>query len=194
MNHYSAFLRPYHGKSSNHSSTSNNETDENSSIKNLFLKHLSKAQQNSLNNNSKGSIRGILGEVGNVSLGTKSTTSALTKPKIIQQQQQLSVATIIETKTIISAPPPAPPPTSTLNIPSVVNKIEEITLNENKENDECSPFESTTNLTKVPPEFDCDSGDSYNITTASEYVVDICKYWRELEQSTSIRQNFFIKS
>jgi hypothetical protein len=186
MNHYSAFLRPYHGKSSN-SSSSNNETDENSSIKNLFLKHLSKAQQSSLNNNSKGTIRGILGEVGNVSLGTKPTTSTLTKPKIIQQQS--SVATIIETKTIISAPPPAPPPTSTLNIPLVVNKIEEITLNEN---DECIPFESITNLTKVPPEFDCDSGDSYNITTASEYVVDICKYWRELEQSTSIRQNFLL--
>jgi hypothetical protein len=184
MNHYPAFLRPY-GKSSNstsNSSSSNNENDENSSIKNLIFKHLSKAQQASLNNNnSKGTMRGILGEVGNVSLANKPVTSIITKPKIIQQ----SVTTIIETKSIINLPTPAPPP---LSSSTIVNKIEEINLND----DECITHESIAKLTKVPPEFDCDSGDSYNITTVSEYVVDICKYWRELEQRTSIRQNFLL--
>jgi len=46
--------------------------------------------------------------------------------------------------------------------------------------------------TKVPFEFDCDSGDLFNITTVSEYVVDICKYWRDLEQRTPIRPNFLL--
>jgi hypothetical protein len=196
MNHYPAFLRPHHGKSTNSTSTSsssNNENDENSTIKNLIFKHLSKAQQTSLNNNNnntntKGTMRGILGEVGNMSLSNKSMTSIITKPKIIQQ----SVATIIETKSIITIPPPAPPPISSSLIPTVVNKIEEITLNDDKENDESIVHEPIAKLTKVPPEFDCDSGDSYNITTVSEYVVDICKYWRELEQRTSIRQNFLL--
>jgi hypothetical protein len=191
MNHYPAFLRPY-GKSTNstsNSSSSNNETDENSSIKNLFLKHLSKAQKaSSNNNNAKGTIRGILGEVGNVSLANKPITSIITKPKTIQQ----SVATIVETKLLITGPPPAPPPPSAFTIPMVVNKIEEITLNDIKENDECILPEPITKLTKVPSEFDCDSGDSYNITTVAEYVVDINKYWRELEQSTSIRPNFLL--
>jgi hypothetical protein len=176
MNHYPAFLRPY-GKSSN------NENDENSSIKSLIFKHLSKAQQATSNtNNTKGTMRGILGEVGNVSLANKSVNSMITKPKIIQQ----SVTTIIETKSIINvpaAPPPPlplpPPPSSS----SIVNKMEEINLNDD---------ESIAKLTKVPPEFDCDSGDSFNITTVSEYVVDICKYWRELELRTPIRQNFLL--
>jgi len=190
MNHYPAFLRPNHGKSSN---SNNNENDENSSIKNLIFKHLSKAQQASLNNNNnnsnntKGTMRGILGEVGNMSLSNKSMTSTITKPKIIQQQQQQSVATIIETKSIITVSPPL-----TSIIPTIVDQIEEITLTDEKENDECIPHEAIAKLTKVPPEFDCDSGDSYNITTVSEYVVDICKYWRELEQCTSIRQNFLL--
>jgi hypothetical protein len=133
-------------------------------------------------------MRGILGEVGNMSLSNKSMTSTITKPKIIQQQQQQqSVATIIETKSIITVSPPL-----TSIIPTIVDQIEEITLTDEKENDECIPHEAIAKLTKVPPEFDCDSGDSYNITTVSEYVVDICKYWRELEQCTSIRQNFLL--
>ena len=179
MNHYPAFLRPY-GKSSN------NETDENSSIKSLIFKHLSKAQQATLNtNNTKGTMRGILGEVGNVSLANKSVNSMITKPKIIQQ----SVTTIIETKSIVNVPaavppPPLPPPLPRpLSSSSIVHKMEEINLNDD---------ESITKLTKVPPEFDCDSGDSHNITTVSEYVVDICKYWRELELRTPIRQNFLL--
>jgi hypothetical protein len=183
MNHYPAFLRPNHGKSSN---STNNENDENSSIKSLIFKHLSKAQQASLNNNNntKGTMRGILGEVGNMSLSNKPITSIITKPKIIQQ----SVTTIIETKSITTV---LPPPPSTI-IPTIVNKIEEISLNDDKENDESMFHEPIAKLTKVPPEFDCDSGDSYNITTVSEYVVDICKYWRELELRTSIRQNFLL--
>jgi hypothetical protein len=192
MNHYPAFLRPYHGKSTNsssNSSSSNNENDENSTIKSLIFKHLSKPPQASLNNNNtKATMRGILGEVGNMSLSNKSMTSIITKPKLIQQQQ--SVATIIETKSIITVPPPAPPSISI--IPMIVNKIEEITLNDTQENSESMLHEPIAKLTKVPPEFDCDSGDSSNITTVSEYVVDICKYWRELEQRSSIRQNFLL--
>jgi hypothetical protein len=176
MNHYPAFLRPNHGKSTNstsNSSSSNNENDENSTIKNLIFKHLSKVQQNSTNNNNtKGTMRGILGEVGNMTLSTK---PIITKPKIVQQQQ--SVATIIESKSIINVPASL--------MPIVVNKMEEITLN-----DECISHEPIIKLTKVPSEFDCDSGDLHNITTVSDYVVDICIYWRDLEQHTSIRQNF----
>lgn len=197
MNHYPAFLRPNHGKSTNSSST-NNENDENSSIKSLIFKHLSKAPQTALNNNnnnsntnSKGTMRGILGEVGNMSLSNKPMTSIITKPKIIQQQQ--SVATLIETKSIISVPLPAPPPSSSTILPVVISKIEEISLNNNEhESDESILPEPIAKLTKVPPEFDCDSGDGHNITTASEYVVDICKYWRDLEQRTPIRQNFLL--
>jgi hypothetical protein len=47
-------------------------------------------------------------------------------------------------------------------------------------------------LTETPAEFDCDSGDLFNVTTVSEFVVDICKYWRELEQHTPIQQNFLL--
>jgi hypothetical protein len=197
MNHYPAFLRPYHGKSSNttnNSSSSNNETDENSSIKNLFFKHLSKAQQTSVNTNNittKNTMRGILGEVGNMSLSNKPMASIITtKSKTVQQQ---SVATtVLETKAMITIPAPPPAVLPTLITPMVVNKIEEMNLHDDKENDECMPHEPITKLTEVPSEFDCDSGDLYNITTVSEYVVDICKYWRELEQNVSIRQNFLL--
>lgn len=187
MNHYPAFLRPYHNKSSN-SSTSNNENDENTSIKSLFFKHLSKTQQTT--SNTKNTMRGILGEVGNTSLANKAMTSILPKPKIVQQQQQ-TIATIIETKSIVNV---QPAPTSTIQmIPTVVEQIEEISLNDKEETIESIVVhEPVAQLTKVPPEFDCDSGDSHNITTASEYVVDICKYWRELEQQTPIRQNFLV--
>lgn len=170
MNHYPAFLRP-HGKSSN----SNNENDENSSIKNLIFKHLSKAQQ-AASNNANNNKRGILGEVGNMSLSNKPVASMITKPKIIQQ------ATIIETKSVAIAP-------SSI-IPMIVTKIEEINLNSEKEKNSDDRVEQS--ITNVPSEFDCDSGDSHNITTASEYVVDICKYWRELEQRTPIRPNFLL--
>ena len=164
MNHYPAFLRPS-GKSSN------NENDENSSIKSLIFKHLSKAQQTSLNTtNSKGTMRGILGEVGNMSLANKPATSMITKSKLIQQ----SIASIIETKTIVNAP------TS-----SLVTQMEEINLNDDDD-------EFISKLTIVPPEFDCDSGDALNITTVSDYVVEICKYWRELEQRTIVRQHFLL--
>jgi len=179
MNHYSAFLRPYHGKTTNsigNSSSSNNENDENSTIKNLVFKNISKSQQSSIinTNGNKGTMRGILGEVGNMTLSNKPIIS---KPKIIQQN---SIATIIESQSIIIIPPPAPPPpTTTTTI--VANQIEEIILDNN--------FES---LTEIPAEFDCDSGDLYNITTVSEYIVDICKYWRELEQHTPIQQNFLL--
>ncbi|CAF2748745.1 unnamed protein product [Rotaria sp. Silwood2] len=182
MSHYSAFLRPYHGKTmttTNNSSSINNENDENSTIKNLIFKHISKAQQTSINaNGKKGTMRGILGEVGNMTLSNKPIIS---KSKIIQQQhQQNSVGAIIESQTINNILPPAPPPLpppSTINV--VVNEIEEIILDDN--------FES---LTDIPIEFDCDSGDLNNIITVSELVVDICKYWKELEQHTPIRQNF----
>jgi hypothetical protein len=179
MNHYPAFLRPHHGKSTNSTSTSsssNNENDENSTIKNLIFKHLSKAQQSSTTNpnGNKGTMRGILGEVGNMTLSNKPIIS---KPKIIPQN---SVSTIIESQSIISIPPPAPPPPSTITT-IVDNQIEEIILDDD--------FES---LIEVPAEFDCDSSDLYNITTVSEFVVDICKYWRELEQCTPIRQNFLL--
>ncbi|CAF0903594.1 unnamed protein product [Rotaria sordida] len=198
MNHYPAFLRSYNVKSTNSinnssSSSSNNENDENSSIKSLIFKHLSKAQSSSLtNNNTKGTMRGILGEVGNMTLSNVQMTSIITKPKTLQQQ---SVTTIVETTSTITAPPPAPPPlqpSSISIIPIVVNKIEKVTLDDNNENDEYMLHEPITKLTKVPPEFDCDSSDSYNITTVSEYVVDICKYWRELEQLTPIRENFLL--
>ena len=161
MNNYSAFIRSHHAKSS-----MNNENDENSSIKNLFLKHLSKSQQTTTTTttavNGKGTIRGILGELGN---------TAVSKTKLVQQ----SVATIIETKSSsqLSAFVAAAP------IPQVINKIEEIVLNDPKTNE-------------VPEEFDCDSGDTHNIITAAEYVVDICKYWRNLEEQTPIRPNFLL--
>ena len=191
MSHYSAFLRSYHTKTTKTSgttSTINNETDENSSIKNLILKHVAKGQQASNNvQTAKGTIRGILGEVGNTNLTTK---SLINKPKIVQQKN--SIETIIECQSIISVPPPAPPPSTSSNaivVPLfastnnstavVINQIEEIVL------DDEIPSSSD-----IPAEFDCDSADYLNITTASEYVVDICKYWRELEQQTLIRPNF----
>ena len=186
MNHYPAFLRP-HGKSSN----SNNENDENSSIKNLIFKHLSKAQQAASNNanSNKGTMRGILGEVGNMSLSNKPMASMITKPKIIQQ----ATATIIETKSVAIAPSLPPASSSSSIIPMIIHKIEEINLNSEKEkNFDDRVEQSMTKLTNVPSEFDCDSGDSHNITTASEYVVDICKYWRELEHRTPIRPNFLL--
>jgi hypothetical protein len=101
----------------------------------------------------------------------------ISKPKIIQQQSN-SVATILELQSMISIQPPPPPPSTT----NIVNQIEEIVVDDD--------FES---LTEIPIEFDCDSGDIFNITTVSELVVDICKYWRELEQHTPIRQNFLLQ-
>ncbi|CAF0731555.1 unnamed protein product [Rotaria sp. Silwood1] len=183
MSHYSAFLRSYNGKptnSTNNSASLNNENDENSTIKNLIFKHISKAQQTSINaNGKKGTMRGILGEVGNMTLSNKPLIS---KSKIIQQQYSGGV--IIESQSNNNTLPPAPPPLSlppsTTNI-IVANEIEEIILDDN--------FESSTD---IPVEFDCDSGDRNNITTVSELVVDICKYWKELEQRTPIRQNFLL--
>jgi len=175
MSHYPAFLRPHQGKTIGNSSSTNNENDENSKIKNLIFKHISKAQQSSTINPSgnKGTMRGILGEVGNMTLANKPIIS---KPKIIQQQSN-SVATILELQSMISIQPPPPPSTT-----NIVNQIEEIVVDDD--------FES---LTEIPIEFDCDSGDIFNITTVSELVVDICKYWRELEQHTPIRQNFLLQ-
>jgi hypothetical protein len=168
MSHYSAFLRPHHGKTTN-SSSSNNENDENSTIKNLIFKHISKVPQSSINPDvNKGTMRGILGEVGNMTLTNKPIIS---KPKIIPQQNLIT--TLTDSKSVIIIPPLS----STATI--VNNKIEEILLDEDVES-----------LTEIPIEFDCDSGDLFNITTVSEFVVDICKYWRELEQRTPIRQNF----
>lgn len=170
MNHYSAFLRPHQGKSTgNASSSSNNENDENSSIKNLFLKHLTKSQQVSNTNNAKGPVRGILGEVGNTAL------SILNRPKLVQQPQ--SIATIIEAKPTVILPIQA------TAIPIIIHKFEGIALNDEKETDRVE-------LIKVPGQFDCDSGDTHNIITAAEYVVDICQYWRELERQTPIRRHF----
>lgn len=198
MNHYSAFLRPHHVKSSSttSNSSSNNENDENTSIKSLIFKHFSKSQHNSLNinNNTKGTMRGILGEVGNMTLSNTQMPAMITKPKVFQQHHQQSLATIVETTSTISAPPPpAPPPplSTTTIIPIVVDKIQNVSLDDD-EDDKLIYHEPIRRLTKVPSEFDCDSGDSYNITTACEYVVDICKYWRELEQLTPIRQNFLL--
>lgn len=148
MNHHSAILRPYN--------KTNNENDENSTIKNLIFKQISKVPQASIN--PKGTMRGILGEVGNMTLSTKPIIS---KPKIIQQQQNSNVL----------------PPSSTI----VNNQIEDIILDKN--------FEC---LLELPIEFDCDSADLYNITTVSEYVGEICKYWRELEQRSPLRQNFLL--
>ncbi|CAF1172271.1 unnamed protein product [Adineta ricciae] len=165
MNHYSAFLRPSHGKSTN------NENDENSSIKNLFLKHLTKSQQNALTNNSgKGTTRGILSDVGNRQVPNKST--------VIEQ--------CVETKAILTVPAQA------ASLPIIVSKIEEITLNDKQQKAEPVVYEPFTKLAQVPPEFDCDTVDQANIITASEYVVDICLYWRELEQKTPIRQNYLL--
>lgn len=183
MSHYSAFLRSYNTKITKASVS--NENDENSTIKNLILKHVSKGQQLSNQTNvSKGTIRGILGEVGNMTLNGKLTHS---KSKFVQQQN--GVETLIESQSIISAPPPAPPPaplssSSSVSTLSVINQIEEIVLDDD-ENEQQS-------LVDVPAEYDCDSADLLNITTASEYVVDICKYWRELEQHTLIRKNFLL--
>ena len=180
MNHYSAFLRSCNIRSTNSSSSSssNNENDENSSIRSILIKHLSKGsqQEKTSNNPSKGVTRGILGEVGNTALSTKSTVSVFVKPKIVQQQ---SVTTIIEAKSVA--------PLTASSIPIVTKKFEHIVLNEE------SKFSQTVSkVTEVPAELDCDSGDLHTITTAAEYVVDICKYWRELEQQTPIRQNFLL--
>lgn len=175
MSHYSAFLRSYHSKSSKLSSSAasipavNNENDENTSIKNLILKHVTKGQQSSTN---KSSMRGILGEVGNMTLNSKPLIS---KPKVVQQQN--SIETLIECQTIVAVPPP-PPCASTV---IMINQIEEILLDDEE-----------SSIAHVSTEFDCDSADLQNITTASEYVVDICKYWRELEINTPIRQNFLL--
>jgi hypothetical protein len=152
----------------------NNENDENSTIKNLILKHVSKGQQSSMNvHGNKGTMRGILGEVGNMTLTAK---PILTKTKVVQQQN--SIETVIECQSMISVPPPAPPPSC---IAVMIDQVEATISNDD-----------STLSTDVPSEFDCDSADLYNITTASEYVVDICKYWRDLEQSTPIRQNFLL--
>ncbi|UJR25233.1 hypothetical protein I4U23_006585 [Adineta vaga] len=186
MNQHSAFLRPYLGKtnnsiSSNTLSSTKNETDENSTIKNLILKHVSKGQQSTITTNSnKGTMRGILGEVGNMTLTNK---PILSKPKIIQQQT--SIATIIESKSVISILPPAPPPLPVSSTTTTTIVDEEIEEN-------LSNYEGDDYSSDIPVEFDCDSGDRHNIITASEYVGDICKYWRELEQHTPIRQNFLL--
>lgn len=174
MSHYPAFLRSYHGKTVGNSSSTNNENDENSTIKNLITKHISKAQQSSKINphGNKGTMRGILGEVGNMTLSNKPMIS---KPKIIQQQTN-SIATIIEPPSIAIVSV-LPPPSTT----NVAHQIEEIDVDDDSESE-----------TDILTEFDCDSGDLYNITTVSELVVDICKYWRELELHTPIRQNFLL--
>ncbi|CAF0934330.1 unnamed protein product [Rotaria sordida] len=178
MSHYSTFLRPYHGKTTNSTNNSSSLNDENSTIKNLIFKHTSKTQQISINtNDKKGTMRGILGEVGNMTLSNKPIIS---KPKTIQQQQQQknSVEIIIESQSnnnILSSA--LPPPTTEI----AVNEIEEIIFDDN--------FQLSTD---IPAEFDCDSGDLNNITTVSELIVNICKYWKELEQHTPIRQNFLL--
>ena len=119
-------------------------------------------------NNAKAPVRGILGEVGNTAL------SILNRPKLVQQQ---SIATIIEAKPTVVVP------TLATAIPIIIHKFEGIALNDEKETDRVE-------LIKVPAQFDCDSGDTHNIITAAEYVVDICRYWRELELQTPIRRNF----
>ncbi|CAF1143541.1 unnamed protein product [Rotaria magnacalcarata] len=180
MSHYSAFIRPYHGKttnSTNNTASSNNENDENSTIKNLIFKHKSKAQQPTINpNGKKGTMRGILGEVSNMTLSNKTVMS---KSKVIQQQNY--VGTIIESQSTNSILPPPLPPSSSTTTTSVVSQTEDFIL------DDYLEFS-----TELPAGFDCDSGDLNNITTASEFVVDICKYWKELEQRTPIRQNFLL--
>ena len=180
MSHYPAILRQQHGKTIGNSSSTNNETDENSTIKNLIYKHVSKAQLSSTTGN-KGTMRGILGEVGNMTLTNKPMIS---KPKIIQQQTN-SIAAIIESQSIINILPPAPPPSITTTTISIADQIEEIVVDDDDDDIE--------SLTEIPAEFDCDSGDILNINTASEFVVDICKYWRELEQQTPIRQDFLVQ-
>jgi hypothetical protein len=175
MSHYTALLRSYHAKATKSGTNGpvNNENDENSTIKNLILKHVSKGQQACTN--EQGTIRGILGEVGNMNLTNKPLIS---KPKIVQQQN--SIETLIEYQSTVAIPPPAPPPLVTTTI-TLAHQIEDIVLDDDSEM-----------ITDVPAEFDCDSADLYNITTASEYVLDICKYWRELEQRTPIRPNFLL--
>ncbi|CAF0933006.1 unnamed protein product [Adineta ricciae] len=189
MNQHSAFLRPHHGKtnnslSSNSSSSTSNDTDENSTIKNLIYKHITKGQQSTMTTTlNKGTMRGILGEVGNMTLSNKPMIS---KPKIIQQQS--SFATIIESKSVVSVPPPAPPP---VVIPSITTTTATTVVDEEVE-EIISDYEDDEYVSDVPAEFDCDSGDRHNIITASEYVGEICKYWRELEERTPIRQNFLL--
>lgn len=177
MNH---LLRSHYTKTISSSTINNNENDENATIRNLICKQISKVQQTSTivqtNGSNKGTIRGILGEVGNMTLSNKPMIS---KPKLIQKQT--AIATIIESKSIVSVPPPAPPPTATATKSIVIeNEIEEIII------DDDSVLETDND------EFDCDSADLFNITTVSEFVVDICKYWRELEQKTPIVQNFLL--
>lgn len=170
MSQHAAVLRPHLGKTGTSSSSAAQENDENSTIKNLIFKHISKGQQSSLQvQTNKGTMRGILGEVGNMTLSNK---PLLSKPKIIQQQT--SIATLIESKAVVSVPPPAPPP--------AVADDESIEI--------MSEDEEVEYGSDAFADFDCDSGDRHNITTASEFVVDICKYWRELELHTPIRQNF----
>lgn len=187
MSHYTAFLRPHHGKNTNStnnpssSSSSNNENDENSTIKNILFKHMFKTQQSStVSNSNKGTMRGVLGEVGNMTLSQKSIIS---KSKVSQQQPQCSMETIHEPQSTndILLSIPLSLPSSFITTKTFINQTEEMIFD--------------TNLdisTEIPAEFDCDSGDLNNITTASEYVVDICKYWNELEQRTPIRQNFLL--
>ena len=146
MSHYSALLRSHYTKTIVSSSTNNNENDENATIKNLICKQISKVQQTS--NGSKGTMRGILGEVGNMTLSNKPMIS---KPKLIQQQT--AIATIIESKSSISVLPPAPSPPATI----VENEVEEIMIDDDDDDDDLA-FGSND-------EFDCDSGDSHNITT-----------------------------
>ena len=192
MNRYPAFLRPHHAKSTNSincSSSSNNENDENSSIKHLIFRHISKAQQVSSSNNTKATMRGVLGEVGNMTLLDKPTIS---KPKVVQREQ--FTATIDGTTSIINGSPPAAPLSSSCIsiVPMVVHQRENDTFTDNEDSDECIGRYSTTKFITVASEFDCDNGDSYNITAVSEYVVNVCRYWRELEQYTPIRQNFLL--
>lgn len=181
MNHYSAFLRSCNIKSTNSSSaTNNNENDENSSIKNILLKHLSKGGQqvSTTSNASKGLTRGILGELGNTAISNKPTVSVFVRSKCVQQE---NLNNIVEKNVRVTA-------VSLVNpIPSVTDQFEDIALD-----DEMNISSTFNVLSEVPAEFDCDSGDGHSITTASEYVVDICKYWRDLEQQTAIRPNFLV--
>ncbi|CAF0952497.1 unnamed protein product [Didymodactylos carnosus] len=181
--HHHVFFRPQKTNVSSSSSllseTSNDEN--NSTIKSLIFKPLEKQQHSKVTMKE----RGILGEVGNRTTSTTTITNKLTTLSINKK----------------------PPPTSlskenlsTKNVTRVVVVEEEIEQKEEvqqieqnnlpQQNETQEILIETTKVTDVPQEFDCDSSDSKILDTVYEYIYDICKYWRELEQKMPITPNY----
>ena len=146
--------------------------------KNFIFKHISKTKQTSMNTDGKqGIMRGILGEVGNMTFSSK---PAISQSKVTQQHFDEKTVETQSINSILSLSASSSSPSSKITT-NVANQLEEIILDDD--------FVIST---EIPTEFDCDSSDLYNLMDVSEFVVDICKYWKKLERHTPIRQNFLV--